>query len=113
MCKTNLFFTVNEVIWLLIATVLFTVLLYKIISDRNKRSKINIPRFFDDIKTDTAYDIHLSNGDKFLNVRIIGSIYGSDARFSFAGWEGILVLLDEDKKKIYIKKTAIRFIKER
>jgi hypothetical protein len=51
-------------------------------------------------------------GRKFMNVQIIGSVEGADAEFSFAGWDGMLVLRNEDQKKIYVKKSSIRFVEE-
>ncbi len=45
-------------------------------------------------------------------MKIIGSIEGEEAEVSFTGWEGILVLEKQNKKKTYIKKSSIRFIEE-
>jgi len=105
-------------IWAIIVIVIILMVIYGYISSKlaeqrkRKRREESIPLLTDSLKSGINYNVHLSDGRKFLNVEIVGSVEGSDAEFSFAGWDGILVLKNEDQKKIYIKKSSIRFVEE-
>jgi len=105
-------------LWAIIVIVIILMVIYGYvsskISDRRKRKlrEKSIPLIADGLKSGVKYNIHLSDGRKFLSVEIAGSVEGADAEFSFGGWDGILVLKNEDQKKIYVKRSAIRFIEE-
>ncbi len=105
-------------IWAIIVMVILVMIIYGYISSKiseHRKRKLrekSIPLTSEYLKPDISYNVHLSDGRKFLNVQIIGSIEGEDAEFSFAGWEGMFVLSNTNKKKIYIKKSSIRFIEE-
>ena len=105
-------------IWAIIVIVIILMVIYGYvsskISDRRKRKlrEKSVPLITDSLKSGVNYNIHLSDRRKFPNVQIIGSVEGEDAEFSFAGWDGMLVLRNEDKKKIYVKKSSIRFVEE-
>jgi len=105
-------------VWAIIVIAIILMVIYGYvsskISDRRKRKlrEKSIPLITDSLKSGVNYNIHLSDGRKFPNVQIIGSVEGGDAEFSFAGWDGMLVLRNEDEKKLYVKKSSIRFIEE-
>jgi len=84
------------------------------ISDRKKKKlrKETVPEISDSIKTGINYNIHLSDGKKFENVVIVGSVESEDEAFSFAGYEGLLVFKQQSGKKVYLKKPSIRYIEE-
>ena len=103
--------------WIVIGIMLMVVYTYiaSLISDWKKKKlrEKRLPMIHEGLTTDTLYTVHLSNGHSFKKVRIVGSIEGEEAEIlSFAGWAGVLVLLREDGKRIYLKKTAIRFVEE-
>lgn len=56
------------------------------------------------------YNVHLSDGRKFLNAELLGSVEQNDASFTFAGYDGMLVLRQESGKKAYIKTPSVRCI---
>jgi len=103
-------------IWAIIVIVIILMVIYGYLSSKlseHRKRKIrekSIPLITDSLKSGVNYNIHLSDGRKFMNVQIIGSVEGADAEFSFAGWDGMLVLRNEDQKKIYVKKSSIRFV---
>lgn len=105
-------------IWTVIASVILLLIIYGIISsklERRKKRKLRektIPMITDYPTTDTLYNIHLSDGRKFLGAQLLGSVEGNDASFSFAGYEGMVVVVLDTKKKAYIKKSSIRYIEE-
>ena len=104
--------------WEVIVIVIILMVIYGYVSSelsyRRKRKirEESIPPINDGLRSSVNYNIHLSDGRKFQNVQIIGSIEESDAEYSFAGWDGMLVLINKEKKKIYLKKLSIRFIEE-
>ena len=105
-------------IWSIIVIVIILMVIYGYISsklsDRKKRKirEKSIPLISETLKTGIFYKVFLSDGRSFNNVKILGSVEGDDAEFSFANWEGVLVLLNENNKKIFIKKSAVRFVEE-
>ena len=105
-------------IWAFIISFIILIIIYGYISSKlsnyrkNKLREHTIPLVPNSITQNINYNIYLSDGRKFENIKIIGSIEGEEAEVSFAGWEGILVLEKQNKKKIYIKKSSIRFIEE-
>lgn len=105
-------------IWAYIVIAILLMVVYgyvssKISERRNRKLRENtIPEIENSLKTDIAYNVHLSDGRKFLGVTLLGSIEGEDQAYSFAGWDGMLVLQQSSGKKVYLKKTSIRFIEE-
>ena len=57
--------------------------------------------------TDALYNLHLSDGRKFLNTLILGSIKGDTATFSFAGYDGMLVIKLKSGRRAFIKKHLL------
>ncbi|WP_456432329.1 hypothetical protein [Nitratifractor sp.] len=105
-------------IWAWIVIGIMAMIVYGYLESRYSRWRKNrlrektIPRIHEGLHTDRAYNVHLSDGRKFLGVHIMGSIEDEDAQIYFAGWEGILVLAKADGKKIYVKKSAVRYLEE-
>ena len=105
-------------IWAIIVSIIILMVIYSYISskisDRKKKKlrKETVPEISDSIKTGINYNIHLSDGKKFENVVIVGSVESEDEAFSFAGYEGLLVFKQQSGKKVYLKKPSIRYIEE-
>ncbi len=105
-------------IWAIIVSIIILMVIYGYISskisDRKKKKlrKETVPEISDSIKTGINYNIHLSDGRKFENVVIVGSVESEDEAFSFAGYEGLLVFKQQNGKKVYLKKPSIRYIEE-
>ena len=59
-----------------------------------------------------GFNIFLNDGRKFLSVELVGSSTVDDGQFSFAGWEGMLVLKQANSKRIFLKQSAVRYIEE-
>lgn len=105
-------------VWAVIVAVILLMVVYAYITsklDDRKKERIRketIPLATDTLKTATPYNVHLSDGKVFSNVELLGSVEGNDSEFSFSDWQGMLVLKQENQKKVFLKKTSIRFIEE-
>jgi len=105
-------------IWAIIVGVIILMVIYGYVSSkisirRKKKARAaTVPEIASSIRTGVSYNIFLSDGRSFHNALILGSVEGDDAHFSFANWEGMLVIQQENKKKAYLKKSSIRFIEE-
>lgn len=105
-------------IWAVNVSVILLLIIYGIVSSRlEKRNKLKIraktiPMVTDYPTTDVLYNIHLSDGRKFLSASLIGSVEGDDANFSFAGYDGMVVVKLDTGKRAFIKKSSIRYIEE-
>jgi len=101
------------VVIIIILMVIYTYISSKISDQRKRKVRENtIPQISDALKTGVNYNIVISDGPTFENVQILGSVEGDDDQFSFANWKGMLVIQQENKKRVFIKKTSIRFIEE-
>ena len=58
------------------------------------------------------YNVCLSDGRRFERVHILGCSTAEDGRFSFFGWEGMLVLKGESEKRVFLKQSAVRYVEE-
>ena len=105
-------------IWAVIIIIILFMVIYAYISskisERNKRISREkaLPVTTDALSTGILYNVFLSDGKGFENIEIIGSVEEDDYQYAFANWEGILVLKQENTKKVYVKKTSIRYIEE-
>lgn len=105
-------------VWAVIVCVVIAMIIYGYVSSKlsaRKRKKLRaetVPAISESIRKGVAYNIHLSDGRKFENVQVIGSVENEDDAFSFAGFDGMLVLLQENGKKVFLKKPSIRYIVE-
>ena len=105
-------------IWAIIVIVIILMVLYSYVSsklsDRKKRKirEATIPQITETLKTGVLYNVFLSDGRGFNNVEILGTVEDDDEQFSFANWEGMLVLKQENNKRLFIKKNSVRFIEE-
>ena len=104
--------------WAIIVSIILVLIIYGIVSSRlkdRKRQKLRartIPMITEYPTADGAYNIHLSDGRKFLDAKLIGTVEGEDASFSFAGYEGMVVIELSSGKKAFVKKSAIRYLEE-
>ena len=105
-------------IWAVIILIILGMIIYSYISSRIKeRNRIKIrskslPIIPDYIKTGIKYNIHLSDGRKFMETEIIGSTSTMDSDNIIIGLGEMLVLLQKNGKKVYVKLSVVRFIEE-
>ena len=104
--------------WAIIVTVIILMVIYAYISSKlteRKKRKLRaktIPQVTETLKTGVSYNVFLSDGRSFKKIEILGGVEGEDAGFSFANWDGMLVLKKENNKKVYIKMSSVRFVEE-
>ncbi|MDD5114702.1 MAG: hypothetical protein PHC94_11860 [Methylobacter sp.] len=105
-------------VWAVIVSVIVLLVIWGIISSklkarkRRKAREKSLPYVEDNIHPGVQYNVNLNDGRKFLAVELVGSSTIDDGQFSFAGWEGMLVLKQADGKRIFLKQSAVRFIEE-
>jgi len=79
-------------------------------TEKNRRQSVPIVQ--ESIKSGCKYSVHLSDGRVFHKALFLGEISNDQGLFVLGGYEGMVVLEKEDGKKVYCKKTAIRFVEE-
>lgn len=105
-------------IWAVIVLIIIAMIIYAYVSSKlakRKQKKLRearIPMLSDNITTGIAYNLALSDGRIFEGIEVLGSCEGEDNEFSLGGWAGMLIIKQANGKKIYIKKTAVRYIEE-
>jgi hypothetical protein len=71
-----------------------------------------LPYVEDNVRPGVQYNVNLNDGRKFTSVELLGSSKIDEGQFSFAGWDGTLVLKQADGRRIFLKQSAVRFIEE-
>ncbi|MDO8268887.1 MAG: hypothetical protein Q7T32_13795 [Moraxellaceae bacterium] len=105
-------------IWAVIVTVILLMVIYAFVASKLKDRKIRMARkkslpFVDDnVAPGIKYNIALSDGRKFHNAELVGSSTAEDGQFSFAGWEGMLVIRQETGKRVFLRQSSVRYIEE-
>ncbi len=105
-------------VWAVIVTVILVMIVYAYIASKikdRKRKKArdkSLPFVEDNVRPGVQYNIFLNDGRKFMSVELVGSSTVYDGQFSFAGWEGMLVLKQANGKRIFLKQSAVRYIEE-
>jgi hypothetical protein len=79
---------------------------------RRKSREKSLPFVEDNVRPGFPYNVCLGDGRRFERVQIVGCSTVEDDRFSFFGWEGMLVLKGQDEKRIFLKPSAVRYIEE-
>jgi hypothetical protein len=109
-----------EVFWFILASVVVALIIYGIASSKLKDRKLRkatkdlLPALRDHIQAGKTYNVFMSHGQRFDEVRFLGLSEPYDPNnqylpFPLAQW---LILEKPDGKKIYIKPTAIRFYED-
>lgn len=110
--------TFMSTVWAIIVSVILLMVIYSFISSKiktrrkNKIREKSLPFVEDNVRPGVLYNIALNDGRKFMRVKLLGSSLIEDGQFSFAGWEGMLVLQQENDKRIFLKQSAVRYVEE-
>jgi len=105
-------------VWAVIVSVIVLMVIYGYIASklkerrRKKARDKSLPFVEDNVRTGVQYNVFLNDGRKFLAVELVGSSTVDDGQFSFAGWEGMLVLKQAGGKRVFLKQSAVRYIEE-
>lgn len=110
----------NEIseVWVVIVMVILVIIIYAYITSkikdqkRKKAREKSLPFVEDNVRPGVQYNVFLNDGRKFMAVELVGSTTIDDGQFSFAGWEGMLVLKQANSKRIFLKQSAVRYIEE-
>lgn len=105
-------------IWAYIVIAIVLMVIYGYVSSKysdwkkKKNREANFPQAENSIKKGVAYNVILNSGHKFNTVEVLGVIENEEDEITFANWEGLFVLVQENGKKIFVKRASIRFIEE-
>ena len=105
-------------IWAILVSIIILMVAFGYISSkisswrRKKHRAETIPGVKDPLRAGVPYNVVLSDGRRFENVEIVGTVEEEDDQFSFAQWEGMLVLRNSSSRRIFVKKPSVRIIEE-
>lgn len=109
-----------EYFWAIFASIIPLSIIWAMIHNalKNRRlkraSRALLPELADHIQTGKRYNVFMSHGKTFTNVRFLGltpslNVQSSWLPFHLAEW---LIMETESSKRIYIKPTAIRYYED-
>lgn len=105
-------------VWAVIVGVVLLLIIYGIVSSklkarrqRRQREK-SLPFVEDNIRTGVAYNVHLSDGRKYLGAQLVGTSDSTSGQFSIGGWEGMLVLMQSNGKRVFVRQSSVRCVEE-
>jgi len=105
-------------VWAAIVCVVLFMIVYTYVSTkvRERRSRKSreksLPFVEDNVRPGVQYNVFLNDGRKFMDVQLVGSSTVADGQYSFAGWEGMLILKKGDGKRVFLKQSAVRYVEE-
>jgi hypothetical protein len=108
----------RSLIWAIIVGAIVLLIVYGIISSKLKTYKQrkarekSLPFVADNFHVDVLYRIQLTDGKVFQPVKLIGTSSAADGQFSLGGWEGMLVLMQSNGKRIFVKQSSVRCVEE-
>lgn len=107
-----------SLIWAAIVSTILGLIIYAIISsnldDRRKRKAREKALPFVDLPTLTGkrFDVQLADGRRFDNVEILGTTDPAEVQVPLGGWEGMLVLGQDDGRRVYVRQASVRCVVE-
>ncbi len=105
-------------VWAVIVVVIILMVIYGYVSSKlkdRKRKKVrekSLPYVEDNVRAGCRYNVALSDNRRFENVELVGTSTVENGQFSFAGWEGMLVLKQTNGKRLFLKQSGVRYIEE-
>jgi hypothetical protein len=105
-------------VWVVIIGIVVLLIAYGIVSSKlkirqqRKAREKSLPFVDDNVQRNLPYNVFLSDGRKFLNVKLIGTSDSSSGQFAIGGWEGMLVLMQPNGKRVFVRQSSVRCIEE-
>lgn len=105
-------------VWAVIVGGIVLLILYGIVSSKlkarrqRKQREKSLPFVDDNIRQGVTYNVHLSDGKKYLGAQIVGTSDSSSGQFSIGGWEGMLVLMQGNGKRVFVRQSSVRCVEE-
>jgi hypothetical protein len=105
-------------VWAVIVGSILLLIIYSIVSSKlkarhqRKQREKSLPFVADNIRTGVGYNVHLSDGKKYLGAQIVGTSDSTSGQFSIGGWEGMLVLMQSNGKRVFVRQGSVRCIEE-
>ena len=105
-------------VWAVIVGGILLLILYGIVSSKlkarsqRKQREKSLPFVDDNIRPGVAYNIHLNDGKQYLGAQIVGTSDSTSGQFSIGGREGMLVLMQSNGKRVFVRQFAVRCVEE-
>jgi len=105
-------------VWAVIVGVVLLLIIYGIVSSKlkarrqRKQREKSLPFVEDNIRTGVAYNVLLSDGRKYLGAQLVGTSDATSGQFSIGGWEGMLVLMQSNGKRVFVRQSSVRCVEE-
>lgn len=105
-------------IWAVIVGVIVLLILYAIVSSKLKARRIRIQRekslpfIEDNVQPGVPYNVYLSDGKRFAGAQLLGTSDSAAGHYSIGGWEGMLVFMQANGKRVFVRQASVRCIEE-
>jgi hypothetical protein len=105
-------------VWAVIVAGILLLILYGIVSSKlkarrqRKQREKSLPFVDDNIRPGVPYNVHLSDGKKYFGAQIVGTSDSTSGQFSIGGWEGMLVLMQSNGKRVFVRQSSVRCVEE-
>jgi hypothetical protein len=108
---------VSEV-WAFIAIAIILLICYGIVSSKlksnrqRKQREKSLPYVEDTVRPSVPYNVYLTDGRKFLGAQLLGTSDSSAGQAVIGGWEGMLILMQSNGKRVFVRQSSVRCIEE-
>ncbi len=105
-------------IWAIIVGGFLLLIVYAIVSSKKSEKRLRearekmLPHLEEAIATDRRHHLFLSDGRRFMDVRILGATDPKLAPSPLGDWGSMLVILLDSGKKAFIRPSSVRCIEE-
>jgi hypothetical protein len=105
-------------IWAIIAAVIISLILVSFISSKltarrqRKQREKSLPFVEDNVRVGVSYNVYMNDGRKFLACQLAGTSDDASGKFIMGGWEGMLVILQSNGKRAFVRQGSVRCIEE-
>lgn len=103
--------------WAIIISVILALVIYGIIKSnlsearKKKEREVFVQRTDGTIREGSKYNFHLADGKRLSDMEYLGPL-PPDSRGDGYGWGDMLVLIGGDRKKVFIRRSAVRLVVE-
>jgi hypothetical protein len=104
-------------VWAILVGAIILLIVYGIISSKLSESKRKKEkekygqRAEEMIRAGGKYNFLLGNGRMLAGMIFVGPMISAEAQFD-TGWEGMIILRNDDGKKFFVKQSTIRLVEQ-
>ena len=104
-------------VWAILVGAIILLIVYGIISskssesERRKEKEKYGQRAEEMIHAGGKYNFQLGNGRVLAGMIFVGPMVSAEVRFDM-GWEGMIILQNDDGKKFFVKQSTVRLVEQ-